>query len=117
MDEAAVERVLRIVELIPVGEVAAYGEVGAIAGVGPRQVGAIMSRYGSAVAWWRVTNSYGDPPKHLREKAFVHWAREGIAIKPNGLGCRIADFGTDQRVLARRYREVAVRRDVRSPGA
>lgn len=103
MDEAAVERVLRVVELIPRGEIAAYGEVGQIAGVGPRQVGAIMSRYGGGVAWWRVTNAYGDPPMHLRDEAFAHWREEGIAIKPNGLGCPIAEFGTDQRVLEQRY--------------
>lgn len=103
VDEAVVERVLRAVELIPAGQVAAYGEIGAIVGAGPRQVGAVMSRYGAAVAWWRVTNAYGDPPKHLRERAFAHWAEEGIEVKPNGLGCRIARYGVDQADLEQRY--------------
>ncbi len=103
MDEAALERVLTLVALIPPGEVAAYGEIGAIAGVGARRVGAILSRYGADLPWWRVTNASGDPPRHLRERAFEHWAREGIAVKPNGRGCAIARWGTAQHVLARRF--------------
>ena len=103
MDEAVVERVLRVVELIPEGQVLAYGEIGAIVGVGPRLVGTIMSRFGGGVPWWRVTNSYGDPPAHIRERAFEHWADEGIEIKPNGRGCRIARFGADQRALERSF--------------
>ena len=98
-----VEKVLRATELIPSGQVIGYGELGAIVGAGARQVGQIMARHGSAVPWWRVTNAYGDPPAHLRDEAFAHWREEGIAIKPNGLGCRIAEFGTDQRVLEQRY--------------
>ena len=35
-----VERVLTCVEQVPPGRVVAYGEVGEIVGVGPRQVGA-----------------------------------------------------------------------------
>lgn len=103
MDQAVVERVLRVVELIPRGEIAAYGEIGQIAGCGPRQVGAIMSRYGGGVPWWRVTNSYGDPPTHLLDEAVARWHAEGIALKPNGRGARIAVFGTDQAALAARY--------------
>lgn len=103
MDEAAIERVLRIVDLIPPGQVLAYGEVGAIAGIGPRQVGAIMRRHGHEVAWWRVTNAAGDPPAHLRERALAQWADEGIELKANGLGCRIARFGADQGAIERRY--------------
>lgn len=99
----AVEGVLRVVELIPRGQVMAYGEVGAIVGIGPRQVGAIMSRHAHDVPWWRVTNAAGDPPKHKREEAFAHWREEGIVVKANGLGCRIAEFGADQQRIEGRY--------------
>ena len=49
MDDLTVERVLRVVEAIPPGWVAAYGEVGAIVGVGVRVVGRIMGTWGSSV--------------------------------------------------------------------
>lgn len=93
MDDLTVERVLRVVEAIPVGRVVAYGEVGAIVGVGPRLVGRIMGTWGSSVPWWRVTNSYGDHP--LLARALPHWEREGIELKPNGLGCRMSRYGAD----------------------
>lgn len=93
MDDLTVERVLRVVEAIPPGRVAAYGEVGAIVGVGPRLVGRIMGTWGSSVPWWRVTNASGDHP--LLARALPHWQEEGITVKPNGLGCRMSDFGTD----------------------
>lgn len=93
MDDLTVERVLRVVEAIPSGRVAAYGEVGAIVGVGPRLVGRILRDWGSTVPWWRVTNSYGDHP--LLARARGHWEAEGIVVKPNGRGCRISEFGAD----------------------
>jgi methylated-DNA-protein-cysteine methyltransferase-like protein len=93
MDDITVERVLRVVEAIPPGRVAAYGEVGAIVGVGPRLVGRIMRTWGSSVPWWRVTNSYGDHP--LLARALPHWQEEDIVLKPNGRGCRMAQYGAD----------------------
>jgi alkylated DNA nucleotide flippase Atl1 len=110
MDDDLVERVLLVAELIPRGEVAAYGEIGQIVGTGPRHVGMIMSRFGAAVSWWRVTNSYGDLPLHLMEQARLPWLEEGITLKPNGRGCRIAEFGCDQRLLEERYRAALAER-------
>lgn len=95
MNDLVVERVLRCVELIPVGRVVSYGDIGRIVGIGPRQVGAVMSKWGSDVPWWRVTSSYGDFPSDLRQHARPHWEREGIMVKPNGLGCHIADYRAD----------------------
>ncbi|OFS14918.1 MGMT family protein [Kytococcus sp. HMSC28H12] len=100
MDELLVEKVLRCVELVPAGRVVAYGEVGRIVGAGPRQVGAVIAHHGHLVSWWRVTNSDGDLPPHLRPRAAEHWADEGIVWKPNGLGCRIADHRVDLEALA-----------------
>ena len=97
MDDVTVERVLRVVEAIPEGRVAAYGEVGAIVGVGPRLVGRIMRIWGSGVPWWRVTNAAGD--HSLLARALPHWEAEGIAVKPNGRGCRMAEFGADLDLL------------------
>lgn len=101
--ELLVERVLRAVELVPTGQVASYGDIGSVCGVGPRQVGRVMSQWGSDVAWWRITNAAGDLPAALRTSAFAHWRDEGIAVKPNGLGCRIANHRTDLADLAVRW--------------
>lgn len=98
--ELVVERVLRAVELVPAGEVASYGDIGSVCGVGPRQVGRVISQWGTDVPWWRITNAAGDFPESLRTRAFAHWREEGIAVKPNGRGCRIANHRTDLAVLA-----------------
>lgn len=97
------ERVLRAVEQVPRGRVVSYGDLGALVGVGPRQVGSILKAYGDNVTWWRVTNAAGDLPPPLRERAFERWAEEGILVKPNGLGCRIAEHRADLRTLAAAY--------------
>ena len=89
------ERVLRAVEQVPRGCVVSYGDVAALVGIGPRQVGSIMKAYGGNVAWWRVTNADGDLPANLRDEARERWAAEGILMKPNGLGCRIAEYRAD----------------------
>lgn len=105
-DSDAVARVLAVVALIPAGRVASYGDVGAIAGVGPRQVGAIMREHGSAVPWWRVVGH--DGVLQPLAKARPRWAAEGIEVRPDGKGCRMRDFRADVGELAAEYRfEVA----------
>lgn len=93
MDDLTVERVLRVVEAIPPGRVAAYGEIGAIVGIGPRLVGRILRTWGAGVPWWRVTSASGEHP--LLARALPHWDAEGIALAPHGRGCRMAEFGAD----------------------
>src|SRR3954462_4906453 len=43
--------VLDVVDLVPPGRVVAYGDVAGVVGCGPRQVGAVMARWGAAGAW------------------------------------------------------------------
>lgn len=107
MDELVVEKVLTAVEQIPAGRVVSYGDVGDIVGAGPRVVGAVMSRHGAMVAWWRVTNASGDFPESLRRRAREHWAEENIGWKPNGRGCRITEFRHDLETLRGDY-DVAI---------
>lgn len=99
LDDATVERVLRTVEAIPSGRVAGYGQIGAIAGCGPRLVGRILREWGSDVPWWRVTAHDGTVAAPLRARAFALWAREGISVRENGTGCRMADHGADLEAL------------------
>lgn len=102
--ELIIERVLRCVELVPEGRVASYGAIAAICAIGPRQVGSIMRHYSGDLPWWRITNHSGDFPGDLLQRARPHWDDEGIAVKPNGLGCRYRDFAADMGELELRWR-------------
>lgn len=103
MDDVVVERVLRAVEQVPRGRVVSYGDLASLVGIGPRQVGTIMRLYGSNVTWWRVTSHAGDLPATLMDEVRERWATEGILLKPNGRGCRIADYRVDLRQLSTAY--------------
>lgn len=104
MDERVVELVLRAVEQVPPGRVVSYGDVAELVGIGPRQVGSVMSRHGAGVAWWRVTSAAGEFAPDLLERARPHWLEEGIPLRPGGRGCRIAACRADLDALARRWR-------------
>lgn len=86
-----VERVLRAVEVIPDGRVASYGDVAALVGIGPRQVGSIMRQYGDGVRWWRVVSASGGLPPELLSNALPRWRMEGITLSAAGRGCRIRE--------------------------
>jgi len=108
VDELLVERILVAAEQIPRGRVASYGDLADLVGTGPRHVGTVMRLHGDGVPWWRVTNSYGDLPRHLHDEVRQHWSDEGILWKPNGLGCRIVAHRADLARLADDY-EAALR--------
>lgn len=97
------ERVLRAVEQVPPGRVVSYGDLGALVGIGPRQVGRIMRHWGGNVAWWRVTTRGGDLGADLLERARPRWAAEGIEVRPGGLGCRFTAYRADLERLAQDY--------------
>lgn len=103
--ELLTELVLRAVELVPAGEVASYGDIAAIVGTGPRQVGTVMARDGAGVPWWRITNASGQLPAHLLDEAREHWQHEGIETTPSG--CRITRHRTDMTRLAELFRHAA----------
>ena len=82
MDDEYVEAVLTAVEQIPAGQVASYGDIAELVGRGgPRQVGQIMSRYGGAVAWWRVVRADGRPVTGHFEEAMHLLRSEGVALR------------------------------------
>ena len=74
-----VEAVLAVVELIPAGSAVAYGDVAELLGSGgPRQVGSVMSHYGS---WCPVV---------ARPEGQRAGAREDTNAKPCATTCRKA---------------------------
>lgn len=104
-DESLVERVLRAVEHVPPGCVVAYGDVAALVGIGPRHVGNVLAQWGSGVPWWRVTNRDGILPEPLLDAARRHWEDEGVSLRPDGRGCRIADHRADLAELSVRWEQ------------
>lgn len=100
--EQVYDAVKAIARLVPRGRIVSYGDIAGMLLINPRQVGRVMSTSTpeDELPWWRITNSYGDPPPHLRDEAFALWAAEGILPKPNGLGCRIKEYRADLADLA-----------------
>ena len=74
------DRVLAVVDQVPPGRVVTYGDVGKVAGCGPRQVGQIMSRYGAVVAWWRVLRADGRPPHAHEDEAMANYWAEATPL-------------------------------------
>ncbi len=78
--------VLELTDRIPPGRALAYGRVAAIAAElgwpgGPRQVGAVMSAYGSSTCWWRVVRADGRAPRCHDEEALTHYLAEGTPLR------------------------------------
>jgi alkylated DNA nucleotide flippase Atl1 len=87
------EAVLAIVDQIPPGKVLTYGDVADLLGQrGPRQVGSVMSRYGSSVSWWRVIRASGEAPPGLAEQALAQWRAEGTPMVAGAQAGRRVDM-------------------------
>jgi alkylated DNA nucleotide flippase Atl1 len=76
-------RVLDVVDLIPPGQVMAYGDIAEYLaeGKGPRQVGRVMALYGGSVAWWRVVHSDGTPAPGHDARALAEYLAEGTPLR------------------------------------
>ncbi|KNX36533.1 MGMT family protein [Luteipulveratus halotolerans] len=82
--------VLAIVDQVPEGFVTTYGDVAAVAGTGPRQVGAVMSQYGSLAAWWRVLRADGRPPQGHEDEAVAFYREEDTPMRNGRVDLRRA---------------------------
>lgn len=82
MHEEYVEAVLAVAELIPESKVLSYGDIAALLDSGgPRQVGAVMSAHGNAVAWWRVIRASGAAPQGHERQALERYLQESTALR------------------------------------
>lgn len=84
-----VETILEVVDQIPPGRVATYGDVAELAGCGPRQVGAAMRRYGAGVAWWRVLRADGRVIPELASRALPLLEQEGVVSRHGRVDLRV----------------------------
>ena len=74
-----VERVRALVASIPVGRVATYGDIAAVAGLSsPRIVGWIMRTDSSDLPWHRVITASGRPARHLTTRQLELLRAEGV---------------------------------------
>ncbi|MFP3578231.1 MGMT family protein [Arthrobacter sp. fls2-241-R2A-200] len=72
---------LAVVDLVPAGAAVAYGDVAELLGAGgPRQVGAVMSHYGSSGPWWRVLRASGEAPPGHEAEALKHYLAESTPL-------------------------------------
>ena len=77
-----VDAVLAVVELVPAASAVAYGDVAELLGSGgPRQVGSVMSHYGSGVPWWRILKASGYAPAGHEAEALRHYHAEGTPLR------------------------------------
>ncbi len=84
--ERYVEAVLRAVEAVPPGRVTTYGDVAGWVGAelgrgGPRQVGAVLARYGATVCWWRVVRADGRPARGHEARALRRLSAEDVPLR------------------------------------
>ncbi|NLG22091.1 MAG: DNA-binding protein [Actinomycetales bacterium] len=84
-------RVIDLVDTIPSGRVLSYGDVAELLEYGgPRQVGQVMSRYGSATSWWRVVRADGRLPQGHEAEARARHLAEGTPLTSRGVDMRRA---------------------------
>lgn len=77
--------VLEVVEQIPEGRVMSYGDVAEMLGAGgPRQVGWVLSHFGSGVPWWRVLRTDGTFLAGHETAALAAYREEGTPLRPDG---------------------------------
>jgi methylated-DNA-protein-cysteine methyltransferase-like protein len=81
MEDDFADRVLDLVDRVPVGRVVTYGLIAdALGEGGPRQVGRVMALEGAAVTWWRVVRANGTLAPHLMTDAQLHWREEKTPV-------------------------------------
>jgi alkylated DNA nucleotide flippase Atl1 len=86
-----VEDVLALVERIPPGRVMSYGVIAEWLGRGgPRQVGAVMARYGGPVPWHRVVAANGRLVPGNEVEALRRHAAEGTPMRGERVDMRLA---------------------------
>ena len=79
-DEYA-DAVRSVIGLIPAAHVLSYGDIAEILGCGgPRQVGAVLSRHGAELPWWRVIRASGEPPRGHGLRAWERYLAEGTPL-------------------------------------
>ncbi|MGK2854615.1 MAG: MGMT family protein [Microbacteriaceae bacterium] len=84
------EAVFAVVDRIPAGQVASYGDIAAVLGTrAARAVGRAMAASAADVAWWRVIRADGSPPAGHEVAALQQYHREGTPLIEHPGGYRV----------------------------
>jgi alkylated DNA nucleotide flippase Atl1 len=98
MDEDYAELVLSVVEQIPPGQVATYGDIAEIVGRGSaRQVGHVMALLGDGVPWWRVVRADGRPARTLEQRGLRLLKADKTPLKGDRVDMARARFRIDEK--------------------
>ena len=92
------ERVLRVIESVPDGCVATYGQIAVVADTGPRQVAQALKSVpaGRTVPWFRIINSAGRISDHgSRERQYTLLEAEGILFENDRIDIDVYGWTTD----------------------
>jgi methylated-DNA-protein-cysteine methyltransferase related protein len=93
MDERYIELVLSMVERIPPGQVATYGDIAELVGIGgPRLVGRVMSLHGGGVPCWRVVRADGRPVRGIEAEALDLLQRDGTPLRDGRVDLGLARY-------------------------
>jgi alkylated DNA nucleotide flippase Atl1 len=93
VDDDYTELVLSLVEQIPPGQVATYGDIAEMVGRGgPRQVGHVMAQFGGGVPWWRVVRADGRPARSLEKRGLKLLEADQTPIKGDRVDMTRARF-------------------------
>lgn len=117
-----VERVLAVVRAVPAGHVVTYGDIAGWLGEGgARQVGQVLSRYGSDVPWWRVVRAGGLAPQGHTLRALAHYRTEDTPVRdpvPDGyrVDLRRARWQPDPATLAELSPRTGLQTSPTAPG-
>ena len=87
-----VERILTLIQQVPAGCVATYGQIAKLAGIpkNSRQVGSVLKKLptGSGVPWYRIVNSKGEISDRKNESSQniqrMALEEEGVSFDNNG---------------------------------
>lgn len=75
------ERLVGAACAVPAGRVVAYGDLGRLAGIGPRQAGRLVGELSESLPWWRVVHADGRPGTCHEGRAEVLLRAEGVAFR------------------------------------
>ncbi|BEP12019.1 MGMT family protein [Acidothermaceae bacterium B102] len=79
------EAVLAMIERIPEGKVASYGDIAEMVGLrSGRIVGQVLSREGGGVPWHRVVMASGAPAPHQYQHQLDLLVDEGVPLNKAG---------------------------------
>ncbi|MGW4483462.1 MGMT family protein [Amycolatopsis sp. NPDC004368] len=79
MDDELHERIRAVINDVPAGSVATYGDIATLSGApSPRLVGRVLAEDGHDLPWQRILRADGTPAPHLAHEQLARLRAEGV---------------------------------------